>query len=205
MMQAKHQYFNGIMFTRDDKTGYYLNSTIRQRMHRYVWEFYNGKITDGYCVHHIDHDKSNNDITNLALMEIGEHTKMHGVERDALSHEEMCMNLSKNARPKASEWHRSEEGRKWHSEHINGQIRRGEEKEIVCQKCGIKFQRALLSHSKFCSNACRAAWRRNSGVDNEKRVCAVCGKLFTVNKYAKTVTCSRSCGSAYAYAQRTAM
>ena len=43
-MSEKYQYFNGLKFTRDDKTGYYLNSTIRKRMHRYVWEFYNGQI-----------------------------------------------------------------------------------------------------------------------------------------------------------------
>jgi sugar lactone lactonase YvrE len=69
----KYQHFNGIKFTRDEKTGYYLNSTIRKRLHRYVWEFYNGKIPEGYQIHHKDKDKSNNDISNLELMPFSAH------------------------------------------------------------------------------------------------------------------------------------
>ena len=60
-MSSKYQYFNGLKFTRDDKTGYYLNSTIEKRMHRYVWEFYNGPIPKGYDIHHKDEDKANNE------------------------------------------------------------------------------------------------------------------------------------------------
>ena len=60
---GKFAYFNGLKFTRDDKTGYYLNSTIRKRLHRCVWEYYNGEIPKGYHIHHKDNDKSNNDNT----------------------------------------------------------------------------------------------------------------------------------------------
>ena len=74
----KYIYFNGIKFTRDEKTGYYLNSTIRKRLHRYVWEFYNGSIESGYDIHHIDGDKSNNDISNLAKMSRHKHAEIHG-------------------------------------------------------------------------------------------------------------------------------
>ena len=38
----KEIWFNGIKFTKDDKTGYYLNSSIRKRLHRYVWELHYG-------------------------------------------------------------------------------------------------------------------------------------------------------------------
>ena len=55
----KEIWFNGIKFTKDDKTGYYLNSSIRKRLHRYVWELHYGEIPEGYHIHHIDFDKSN--------------------------------------------------------------------------------------------------------------------------------------------------
>ena len=66
-MAKKFQYFDRKRFTRDERTGYYLCSTqspdgTRKRMHVYVWEYYNGPVQDNYHVHHIDGDKSNNNI-----------------------------------------------------------------------------------------------------------------------------------------------
>lgn len=43
MNHPKYQEYNGVIFCRDEKTGYYLNSTLRVRMHRYVWEKKRGK------------------------------------------------------------------------------------------------------------------------------------------------------------------
>ena len=77
MNYPKHQFFNGIKFTRDERTGYYLNSTIRKRMHRYVWEFYNGTIPKGYEIHHKDRNKANNSISNLEIMQKGKHSSLH--------------------------------------------------------------------------------------------------------------------------------
>ena len=37
----------------------------RYLKHRYVWEQHNGKIPDGYEVHHRDLNTHNNDIFNL--------------------------------------------------------------------------------------------------------------------------------------------
>ena len=51
-------------------------------MHRIVMENYIGRLlTDNEVVHHIDEDKSNNDITNLQLMVIEEHAKLHASKR----------------------------------------------------------------------------------------------------------------------------
>lgn len=79
-MPEKYQWFNGLKFTRDDKTGYYLNSTIRERMHRYVWKFHHGEIPEGYQIHHIDHNRGNNDISNLQMISNHLHASMHGIE-----------------------------------------------------------------------------------------------------------------------------
>ena len=59
-------------------TGYYeLTNSDRTPMHIYVWRFYNGEIMKGYEIHHIDFDKSNNNIENLQLLTKSEHTKLH--------------------------------------------------------------------------------------------------------------------------------
>lgn len=192
----KYQYFNGVKFTRDDKTGYYLNSSIRMRMHRYVWEFYYGEIPEGYQIHHKDRDKSNNDISNLEIIPFSEHAKLHNKERAETRHEEIVANLKENAQPKAAEWHRSEDGRQWHKEHferVKGKVH--PEEKMVCEMCGNEYIGIRSAENRFCSNKCRAAWRRKSGVDDEVRICSCCGKEYTVNKYSKSRTCSRACAN----------
>ena len=115
MMSEKYQFFDGRKFTRDETTGYYLCSSrsangVRKRMHVYVWEYYNGLVPKGFQVHHIDEDKSNNDISNLELLSITEHLSFHGKERYEKNSEMMLNNLRQNAIPKAAEWHKSKDG-----------------------------------------------------------------------------------------------
>lgn len=192
----KYQYCNGVKFTRDEKTGYYLNSTIRKRMHRYVWEYHNGAIPEGYQVHHKDKNKANNDITNLELIPFSKHAKLHNLERAAERHEEIVANLKENALPKAVEWHQSDDGRKWHKEHYDRMKHKLHQTEtMVCEMCGKEYSGKVSAANRFCSNRCKAAWRRESGVDDETRVCTVCGKEYTANKYAKNRTCSRACAN----------
>lgn len=192
----KYQYFNGIKFTRDDRTGYYLNSTIRKRMHRYVWEHYYGEIPRGGQIHHKDKDRSNNDISNLQLVQASKHAAMHSTERAASNRESVVENLSKNAQPKAAEWHRSEEGRRWHKEHF---AKMGDkthpQKRMVCDMCGAEYLGKVSAKNRFCSNSCKSAWRRRSGLDLESRSCVVCGKDFMADKYKQTRTCSRACAN----------
>lgn len=64
-----------------DGVTYYLCGTYFQRkghrLHRVVWEYHNGEIPDGYHIHHRDGDRSNNDISNLELLEGHEHLSGH--------------------------------------------------------------------------------------------------------------------------------
>jgi uncharacterized CHY-type Zn-finger protein len=194
-MSEKFQYFNGLKFTRDEKTGYYLNSTIRKRLHRYVWEYYNGEIPKGYQVHHKDHDKSNNNIENLELMTTRNHQTLHGKEHVKERYEEMKKNLIDNAIPASKEWHKSEKGHKWHKQHYeNMKDKLFVEKTFKCHECGKEFT-STKYEAKFCCNACKSRWRRKQGYDNETRICEYCGKEFTTNKYSKVRTCSRSCAN----------
>lgn len=190
-MNVKHIWFNGIKFTRDNSTGYYLNSTIHERLHRYVWKFNNGSIPLGYAIHHIDKDKSNNDIRNLKLMTQHDHQSLHSKERD---YDWLVNNLAGKARPAASIWHGSQAGRTWHKKHYEEmKDKMFVEKEYVCLECGKNFKSTKGYNVKFCSNKCKSAWRRKAGLDNEQRKCVVCGKEFTANKYKNVACCSKQC------------
>lgn len=199
-MPEKHQYFNGLMFTRDETTGYYLCSkktdgNSRKRMHVYVWEYYNGKVPKGYEIHHADGDKSNNNISNLQCLAAETHRKYHA---DNISEEqiERLRNAQKKAILKAPDWHKSEEGKKWHKQHGKKTWANRTHNEYVCTYCGKRFETLnaySLGSNTFCSNKCKSAYRRKSGVDNVMRKCELCGKEFEINKYAKKRFCSVQC------------
>ena len=194
--------FNGLKFRRDKKTGYYLNSNIHKRLHVYVWEYFNGKVADGYQVHH-KKEKQNNDIEFLESLSQKEHMKIHGETETEERKEWKRNNLKENVRPKASEWHKSKEGREWHKKHFEQFKDKMFIKHIkICDYCKMKYE-TTQDNSRFCSNKCSSAWRRKEGLDNEKRICIYCGKEFEINKYAKTETCSRSCASKIAYQNRS--
>ena len=197
MAKPKYQYFNGVRFIRDDKTGYYggFADGRKIRMHRYVWEYYNGEIPKGYHIHHIDRDKSNNDISNLQLIAESEHCKLHSKQNVEENYDSMKENLD-NIRHLASEWHGSEAGHEWHKKHYeNMKDKLCVRVDMTCEYCGERFE-GLLNHSRFCSNKCKSAWRRREGLDNETRICEYCGKEFVTNRYSKIKNCSRKCSQA---------
>lgn len=185
----------GVSFCRDDTTGYYLNSALRVRAHRFVYERAKGPIPPGYHVHHKNEDKSDNHIDNLELMRAGEHATHHGTKR-ATSPNWLAWsrdNLKQNAVPLAAEWHQSEEGLAWHREHAKRSILAAPERDFNCEHCGETFQAKPFGAVKFCSNACRSAHRRAHGADNIPTACTSCGTIYARNKYKKSQTCSPSC------------
>lgn len=166
-----------------------------KRLHRTVWETLNGSIPKGYHVHHVDGDRSNNQPQNLQLMLGTDHLSEHMADP---ARKEMGRSHLPKARDGAAAWHRSEEGRKWHAKHAreSGAVSIQTKVTKTCEVCGAEYDALLLQSttSRFCSNACKSAFRRASGVDNETRNCAACGAEFQANKYAKIKTCSLKCG-----------
>lgn len=198
----KTAFFDGIKFRKDMKTGYYLagkptHNGKRERLHVYVWRYFNGPVKDGYHVHHKDENKDHNDIENLTCIRGETHMKYHLLKYTANHREEMAENLVKYARPKASEWHKSEDGRKWHREHWAESLGTVQLKERTCTFCGKKYFTKRTEASRFCSNNCKAAARRKSGVDDETRKCQVCGKEYQTNKYSPARFCSAECRAVF--------
>ena len=67
--------FNGNKYTLKNHGYYGRTDGDRTLMHRDVWEHHNGKIPPSHDIHHIDHDKTNNDIINLELYTKSEHAR----------------------------------------------------------------------------------------------------------------------------------
>lgn len=189
----------GYKFRRDPKTGYYLctkNTDVqkRERLHVFVWRKAYGAVPTGCHVHHIDGDKSNNEIENLVCISKENHASHHGKLYAQSNREKMIKNLAEYAAPAAAKWHGSQAGKEWHSKHAKETIANIERKEYRCQLCGKAYWAIPLGgNHKYCSSACKTRARNLSGVDDEERNCEVCGQTFLCNKYQKTASCSGEC------------
>lgn len=53
-------------------------SGVRMYAERYVWTKHHGTIPDGYCIRHINRDRSDNRIENLEMLRRTEFAKIHG-------------------------------------------------------------------------------------------------------------------------------
>lgn len=186
----EHQLHYCKKFYLDKKTGYWISTTLpRIRAHVWVWKHHNGNIPNGMHIHHIDCNKSNNQIENIQLLTCKEHREKH------FSKERADKNLIhiESIRPLTKDWHRSEKGLEWHREHGLKTWHERQPFQVTCRQCG-KIEKTKTYHQGFCSNSCKSSYRRKEGLDDEKRQCPICQTKFKVNKYAKTRTCSRKCG-----------
>lgn len=198
----KSVYYKGRKYTRQPQSDkwsermYYRLGGGKGYLHRDIYRDHHGDIPDRYHVHHIDHNPFNNDPSNLTLISPEDHMSHHSGERwGDLVHRARGLEHLDEVRHLASEWHRSEEGHQWHVEHGRRVFQNLPPKRFTCDQCGAGFEARGMGRNRFCSNACRSAWRRASGLDDVDRVCAACGATFRTNKYGKVRTCSRSCGS----------
>jgi hypothetical protein len=68
---------------RINNEGYYVISGTKNEnyrgklLHRLIWEKYNGPISKGYHIHHIDDNKLNNRLNNLECLSDSAHSSLH--------------------------------------------------------------------------------------------------------------------------------
>ena len=149
------QKFNGESFY---KCGNYFQHKGK-RLHRAVWEYHNGSIPVGYHVHHIDENRSNNDISNLSLVLGSEHLRNHMLEdvRREKSRESVKLAIAE-----APMWHHSKEGKEWHSKHSKEYWENAPIQTYKCSFCGKVYQTKNVRYkgNHFCHPNCKAAYRR---------------------------------------------
>lgn len=164
-----------------------------KRLHIAVWKYHNGEIPKGYHVHHADEDRSNNQIENLRLLPASMHAGFHNSKEKRGDYQQKHI---KDMQTLAAEWHGSDAGRQWHQKHAKEMWDNAEPIKYICTECGKEFEsmnRYGPDGNRFCSDKCRAAFRRHTGADDVDRVCAYCGKTFRTNKYSKAKCCSCEC------------
>jgi len=197
--------YNGITFRRYPESS---NKTVREYfratpytgapcmyLHREIWKHHNGSIPNKHVIHHVDGDKTNNDIENLICVPKTMHISQHSKEwfTDPVNKTNSNAHLDK-IRPMTKDWHASEEGHIWHSNNAKTSLCTIPETLHICDFCGDEYMSVEHGNNKFCSNKCKAAARRESGIDDVDRICVICGNTFRINKYYKTKTCTRKCG-----------
>lgn len=73
--------YMGKKYAQDKRTGYYVcTSGSRRRLHVAIWEHEHGVcVPPGCVIHHLDWNKSNNNIENLICVTVWEHEKIHNI------------------------------------------------------------------------------------------------------------------------------
>lgn len=158
-----------------DGVSYYLCGQYFQRkgkrLHRTVWEYHNGPIPEGCDIHHVDGDRSNNDISNLQLLKESEHHSKHmnEPERKEKSREDI-----KIAAEYSKAWHKTDKGFKFHSEHAKEYWEKAPMKMYTCTYCGKEFQTRHVygkEQNTFCCAKHKSYWSRfkSSGIKPKER------------------------------------
>lgn len=189
---TEHQIHLGKKFYLDKQTGYWISTSKNKiRAHVWVWQNSFGKVPEGFHIHHIDENKSNNNLVNLCLVHKSIHPLLHPITPEK---RQKCKENLDKIRHLTKEWHSSEEGRLWHKYHaLKTGLGKWESRKYSCIVCFKEYESTKRSGNKFCSNACKSKFRRKEGLDNVEAKCEGCGNDFMTSKYKKNRFCSRKC------------
>lgn len=149
ILSDMYQEFDGVTYKFQ---GRYFEKAGR-RLHREVWKYHNGAIPHGYHIHHIDHDKTNNQIDNLECVSASKHLSQHWTDEKKVW---ASKNVVEKAMPAAKEWHKTEDGRVWHRKHAVEMWKHIPTYKMNCTICGNEYKTRRPAISKYCGDVCRA-------------------------------------------------
>lgn len=124
------------------------------RLHRTVWQHFHGPIPEGFHVHHIDGDRSNNQRSNLELLEGSNHLSGHMGQAERRNASRSRIGKVQRA---AAKWHGSPDGLDWHRDQYERHCRSAVLASYVdgkCSECGKPFHGPKFQ--KFCHANCKA-------------------------------------------------
>lgn len=156
-LDAITQYFDGGLYRMWPSDRYL--SRGGKKLHRDVWERAFGPIPKGCHIHHRDENPLNNSLENLELLPAFEHLSHTGRRQVEKGRTDFFV---ESAREKAAAWHRSEEGRLWHSRHAKRAQgwTKWKREDRPCEHCGVQFN-ALVRKSgntqRFCTTVCKVS------------------------------------------------
>ena len=146
------------------------------------------------CIHHIDHDTLNNDLTNLTIMSKSEHMSMH--QKELLLDENYKSAVIKRLnkiRVLGAAWQSSEEGKEYHRKAAKLQWENPTIFKCNCLFCKKIFD-SVRSNGLYCSESCGLKYRRSIGKYMVAKQCEYCKKQYAAAS-KKTRFCSISCSN----------
>jgi hypothetical protein len=171
-----------------DKKGYWINS-MPIHAQRWVWINHYGTIPDGMDIHHIDGDKSNNEIENLEMISRSEHLKKHWKEG------RFDLEQRKEQLKEARKWLQTPQGKSiqadntkksWNERKLNPYNKK-------CLGCENNFE-SYQKWAKYCSAKCLQRYRRKNKIGFIDKKCWICGNIFFNDKFSRVRTCGKECG-----------
>lgn len=74
---AEHIFFNGKKYFKTNKHYWRCTNQEGKYLHVAIWESVNGKVPEGYEIHHVDLNPENNALKNLQCLSKSEHSHLH--------------------------------------------------------------------------------------------------------------------------------
>ena len=135
--------FNGVTYKLLSGGRYYLSQSTTNEgrrhaksLHVAIWEYYNNTtVPNDCCIHHIDGDVFNNDISNLECVKRRDHLSRHSKKNwKNPEYREKQEQVLGHMRELSKSWHSSEAGHAWHVQHGQECM---ENREPVTLRCEI--------------------------------------------------------------------